>query len=78
MAFFKNFYFDTITHNPDALRYLIAFAGSDHVLLGSDYPYDMGDSNPVQTVFKLSGIKVADRRKIMRENAIGLFGLKAS
>ena len=75
-AFLKNFYFDTITHNPDALRYLIAFAGSDHVLLGSDYPYDMGDSNPVETVSRLSGIKASDRRKIMRENAIALFGLK--
>ena len=78
MAFFKNFYFDTITHNPDALRYLVSLAGSDHVLLGTDYPYDMGDENPVQTVSQLSRIKAADRRKIMRENAIALFGLKAS
>jgi aminocarboxymuconate-semialdehyde decarboxylase len=77
-AFLKNLYFDTITHNPDALRYLIAFAGSDHVLLGSDYPYDMGVPDPVQTVSKLSGIKAQDRRKIMRENAIALFGLKDS
>ena len=78
MAVFKNFYFDIITHNPDALRYLISLAGSDHVLLGSDYPYDMGDLNPVQTVSQLSGIKVKDRQKILRENAIALFGLKAS
>ena len=77
MAFFKNFYFDIITHNPDALRYLISFAGSDHVLLGSDYPYDMGDLNPVQTVSQLPGIKAKDRQKIMRENAIALFGLKS-
>jgi aminocarboxymuconate-semialdehyde decarboxylase len=76
MTFFKNFYFDIITHNPEALRYLIAFAGSDHVLLGSDYPYDMGDPNPVGTVSKLPGIKAADRRKILRENAVALFGLK--
>ena len=76
-AFLKNFYFDTITHHPDALRYLIAFAGSDHVLLGSDYPYDMGDQDPVRTVSQLSGIEEKDRRKIMRENAIALFGLKA-
>ncbi len=75
MAFFKNFYFDIITHNPDALQYLIRIAGSDHVLLGSDYPYDMGDPDPVQTVSKLPGIKAADRRKIMRENAIALFAL---
>lgn len=78
MEFFKNFYFDIITHNPDALRYLISLAGSDHVLLGSDYPYDMGDLNPVQTVSQLSGIKVKDRKKILRENAIALFGLKAA
>ena len=78
LAFFKSFYFDIITHNPDALRYLISLAGSDHVLLGSDYPYDMGDLNPVQTVSQLSGIKVKDRQKILRENAIALFGLKAS
>jgi len=77
-AFLKNLYFDTITHNSDALRYLIAFAGVDHVLMGSDYPYDMGDSNPVQTVSKLSGVRAADRRKILRENAIALFGLEAS
>jgi len=76
-AFLKNLYFDTITHNPDALRYLIAFAGSDHVLMGSDYPYDMGEDRPVETVTNLSGIKEEDRRKILQENAIRLFGLKA-
>jgi len=76
MAFFKNFYFDIITHNPDALRHLINIAGSDHVLLGSDYPYDMGDPDPVQTVSQLPGIKEEDRRRILRENAVTLFGLK--
>jgi aminocarboxymuconate-semialdehyde decarboxylase len=76
--FLRNFYFDIITHSQEALRYLISLAGSDHVLLGSDYPYDMGDLNPVQTVSQLSGIKARDRQKIMRENAIALFGLKAS
>jgi aminocarboxymuconate-semialdehyde decarboxylase len=78
MAYFKNFYFDTITHNPDALHYLVSRAGCDHVLLGTDYPYDMGDEDPVQTVSQLTKIKAADRRKIMRENAIALYGLKVS
>jgi aminocarboxymuconate-semialdehyde decarboxylase len=77
-TFFKNFYFDTITHNPDTLRYLISLAGSDHVLLGSDYPYDMEDQDPVQTVSRLSGIKAKDRQNIIRENAIAVFGLKTS
>lgn len=77
-AFLKNFYFDTITHHPDALRYLIAFAGIEHVLLGSDYPYDMGDPDPARTVSELSGVEEMDRRKIMRDNAVSLFGLKIS
>jgi len=38
----------------------------------------MGDLNPVQTVSQLKGIKVKDREKIMRENAIQLYGLKIS
>jgi aminocarboxymuconate-semialdehyde decarboxylase len=75
-AFFKNFYFDIITHNSSALRYLISLAGSDHVLLGSDYPYDMGDPDPVKTVSQLPGMKAKDRQRILRENAIALFGLK--
>jgi hypothetical protein len=38
----------------------------------------MGDEDPVQTVSQLTKIKAADRRKIMRENAIALFVLKVS
>jgi aminocarboxymuconate-semialdehyde decarboxylase len=40
-------HFDTITHSSMALEYLITNFGADRVLLGSDYPYDMGDPEPV-------------------------------
>jgi aminocarboxymuconate-semialdehyde decarboxylase len=46
----KRFHFDTLTHNDALLRALIEFAGPDRVLLGSDYPFDMGDSRHVDTV----------------------------
>jgi aminocarboxymuconate-semialdehyde decarboxylase len=39
--------FDTITHSQMALEYLIENFGADRVLLGSDYPYDMGEPEPV-------------------------------
>ncbi|MDI7258568.1 MAG: amidohydrolase family protein [Thermodesulfobacteriota bacterium] len=77
-TFLKNFYYDTITHSPEALSYLISLMGSDHVLMGTDYPYDMGDLNPVRTVTQQRGISDKDRRKIMQENAIGLFGLTSA
>jgi aminocarboxymuconate-semialdehyde decarboxylase len=46
----RRFYFDTLTHDESLLRALIDFAGPDHVLLGSDYPFDMGDARHVDTV----------------------------
>jgi aminocarboxymuconate-semialdehyde decarboxylase len=46
----RRFYFDTLTHDPALLRALIDYTGPDHVLLGSDYPFDMGDARHVDTV----------------------------
>jgi aminocarboxymuconate-semialdehyde decarboxylase len=48
--YLRRFYYDTITHDPTLLRELVAFAGADHVLLGSDYPFDMGTDDPVGEV----------------------------
>lgn len=47
---FHRFYFDTVTHSQSALRFLVGEAGPEHVLLGSDYPFDMGDPDLVGTV----------------------------
>lgn len=49
----RRFYFDTLTHDEALLRALIEYAGPDHVLLGSDYPFDMGDARHVDTVRSL-------------------------
>lgn len=39
----RNFLFDGLTHDPQALGFLVALAGPDRVLFGTDYPYDMAD-----------------------------------
>jgi aminocarboxymuconate-semialdehyde decarboxylase len=46
----RRFHFDTLTHDDALLRALIDYAGHDRVLLGSDYPFDMGDARHVDTV----------------------------
>jgi aminocarboxymuconate-semialdehyde decarboxylase len=46
----RRFYFDTLTHDDALLRALIDYAGPEQVLLGSDYPFDMGDARHVDTV----------------------------
>jgi aminocarboxymuconate-semialdehyde decarboxylase len=71
----RRFYFDSITHDGDLLRALVGFAGADRVLLGSDYPFDMADPDPVATV-RSSGLGPADEDAILGENAAGLLGLE--
>jgi aminocarboxymuconate-semialdehyde decarboxylase len=46
----RRFYFDTVTHDPAVLRELAEFAGADHIVLGTDHPFDMGDPDPLGTV----------------------------
>ena len=40
--YFKQFYYDTVNFNPDAIEFAIKFAGADHILAGSDYPHQIG------------------------------------
>ncbi|CAL9291973.1 amidohydrolase family protein [Streptomyces sp. SudanB182_2057] len=46
-SYLKRLYFDSLVHDPHVLRELIRVAGADRVLLGSDFPFDMGTGDPV-------------------------------
>jgi aminocarboxymuconate-semialdehyde decarboxylase len=48
--FLRRFYYDTVLHSTEALRFLVERVGADRVVLGSDYPFPMGDPEPVATV----------------------------
>jgi len=64
----KRFYFDTITHEPQAPRYLIELVGAGRIVVGTDSPFDMGDENPRATLSHLSPEEVAT----LRRNALRL------
>jgi aminocarboxymuconate-semialdehyde decarboxylase len=69
----KRFYFDTIVHSKDALEFLVSVAGAERVLLGSDYPFDMGMPDGVLQVRSLS-IAPAEQSSILGERAQTLLG----
>jgi len=66
--YLKMFYFDTITHDPTVLRSMVDLVGADHVLLGSDYPFDMGNENPPDLV-RAAGLGADAETKILGETA---------
>ena len=72
-AYLKQFYFDTITHDPVVLKNLVDLVGAEHVLLGSDYPFDMGNENPVELVHS-ANLGIENQKKILGENAMQILG----
>ena len=74
-TYLRRVYFDTMVFSPDQLTTLVAFAGADHVMLGTDYPFDMGEADPVGLVSRL-GLSGEDHGLITGGNGAGLFGLE--
>jgi aminocarboxymuconate-semialdehyde decarboxylase len=73
-ASLEKFYFDTITFDRGMLRQLVERFGADHVLLGTDYPYDMGVEDPVGFL-QQAGLKGEKVKQIMGGNAAKLLKL---
>jgi aminocarboxymuconate-semialdehyde decarboxylase len=73
-ASIRRFLFDTVTHDPILLRELVEAVGADRVLLGSDYPFDMGDRHPVHTV-RRAGLDDDDEAAVLSGNAERLLAI---
>jgi len=72
-ASLSRLFYDTILHSKPALEFLIGSVGHDRVLLGSDYPFDMGNLDCVARVKALS-IAPGERETILGGYAETLFG----
>ena len=68
----RRFYFDTITHEPRLLRDLVETVGAERVLMGSDYPFDMGVERPIEA---LQGARLQGEELVQGKTAAGLFDL---
>jgi aminocarboxymuconate-semialdehyde decarboxylase len=75
-SYLKKFYFDTLAFDPRMLRQMVDQYGAEHVLLGTDYPYDMGDEDPVGTVGKIPRLKTAEKERILGGNAARLLKIR--
>jgi aminocarboxymuconate-semialdehyde decarboxylase len=70
----NRFYYDTILHAKPQLEFLVDSVGPSRVLLGSDYPYDMGTGECVRQVRALS-ISEADKAIVLGGLAASLLGV---
>ena len=71
-SYLEKFYFDSLTFDPGMLHHLVERFGADHVLLGTDYPYDMGVEDPVGFIDAARELSPREKRQIMGGNAARL------
>ncbi len=69
------FYLDSLTHDPDALRYLIKLVGENRVALGSDYPFPLGEAHPGAMIESMSDLPPAVKSRLFSGTAIEFLGL---
>jgi aminocarboxymuconate-semialdehyde decarboxylase len=70
----KRIYVDTNVFDPHMVEHLVSTLGADHVLMGTDYPFDMGTVDPVGFLAG-AALDPADRDRILGGNAVRLFGI---
>jgi len=70
--YLRDLFFDTVALRPESVRFLADTAGADHVLLGSDYPFPLGDRDPAGSV-RSAGLGDAATAAVLGGNASRLF-----
>jgi aminocarboxymuconate-semialdehyde decarboxylase len=73
--YLSRFYYDCLTHSEAALRFIIDTAGVDRVVLGSDWPYDMGIESQVEWVNSLERLTQEEKEAILWKNLEKLLGI---
>ena len=69
---FHELYFDSIVFQPDILQFLIQKVGADRIMLGSDYPFPIGDQEP-RKVIEMANCSQEEANLMLTENARKLF-----
>jgi aminocarboxymuconate-semialdehyde decarboxylase len=76
-AYVRRMWFDSLVYTPMALRHLVEAVGADRVVLGSDYPFDMGVTDPVDRL-AAAGLDHTHEQAIRGGNATNLLKLPIS
>ena len=72
------FWVDSLTHDVDALRFLITLFGAERVALGSDYPFPLGEAHPGKLIESMDDLDGDDKTRLLSQAALQFLGSSAS
>ncbi len=75
--YLKRIYFDSLVYTTEGLRHLIEEVGVKQVMIGTDYPFDMGSYDPHSQIAGVAGLSQQERDQILGGNAARLLGIDA-
>jgi aminocarboxymuconate-semialdehyde decarboxylase len=73
--YLRKIWFDTLVYEPQALRHLVEVVGASQLVVGSDYPFDMGHYDPHGLLAATAGLTDTQRQAILGANALALLGM---
>lgn len=73
--YLRKVYLDTIVFTPHQLEYLVKVWGVDRVVMGTDFPFDMADSDPIGHICSVAGFDAATRAALAGNTAAHLLRL---
>jgi aminocarboxymuconate-semialdehyde decarboxylase len=76
-TYVDRFYVDAAVFSGDALAFLVKIMGEDRVMLGSDYPFPLGEQQVGSLIRSHETLPVPTREKLLHANATAFFGLDA-
>lgn len=70
--YLKQLYFDSLVYDTENLRHLIATVGAEQIVIGSDFPFAMGNSDSVDHILSVAGLSDSEREAILGGTAARL------
>lgn len=74
--YLKKLHFDTVVFSDVELKHLIETWGADRIMLGTDYPFDMAEPDPVGLLKRVKGVSRSDMARVASGNAERLLGIR--
>ena len=72
------FWIDSIVHDPTMLRYVVDLLGEDSIMLGTDYPFPLGELEPGRLIEGMDDFSMDLKEKLLSKNALTWLSLEES
>jgi aminocarboxymuconate-semialdehyde decarboxylase len=75
-SYLGRFWLDSLVHDADALRALLRLIGENRIVVGSDYPFPLGEDVPGALIESIPDLSEKTRTRLLRVNALEFLGLQ--